>query len=125
MVKLKLQQLRWSKPTPDACVLAVPYDNSAVTENKISAGRDESNDLVMEKNPFVSRKHFDIIDRGDGHYTIRDHSKNGTFTEDPSGHIYFIHGKEVPIEPGTVIKLPFRDGNDVEQAHYYRFTKRE
>lgn len=62
-----------------------------------SIGRAPGNDIFFP-NSNVSGQHADLIDQGNGYYTLVDHSMNGTYVNGQ-----FVHNSSITVSRGAVI----------------------
>ncbi len=67
----------------------------------ISIGRDALNDIVIDEDTFVSRRHAKVEKVGDAVYIVDNKSHNGTYVNDS----LILAGKRVKITVGDQIRV--------------------
>ncbi|HBE20046.1 MAG TPA: hypothetical protein DEG17_00795 [Cyanobacteria bacterium UBA11149] len=116
-------QTNWDgPPVPLAYLRSVPSKDKVwrIFGGLMRVGRSQENDLVMDKEMWVSYKHAEIICREvlseegrEPTYFIRDFSRNGTHILLADGW-QRIHHEEVPLKSGTQLKFGSAQGEALE-----------
>jgi hypothetical protein len=88
-----------------------------IREHSMRIGRQLDNDLVIEDEQWVSRKHARIVCRHEASeqtpritYSIQDFSKAGTHIRNPQDCWQRIHHQEVVLQPGAQIRFGSTQG---------------
>ncbi|PSB03509.1 CHAT domain-containing protein [Merismopedia glauca] len=109
---------------PDACLRSTDGTNTvwAVRQGRIRLGRvrNDTNDVVISNEQWVSQEHAEIIYREYGPeslYYLRDFSRFGTFIWSERGW-QKINNQEVPLPSGTKLKFGSTQGQTLEFITY-------